>query len=144
MSELAVNPWRTVRALVADRPQLRVPTHQRLTIVSGTTLRLACGPSAPHERTVRSLTFQPKPEKQPLWYKSEISWRTVRAPLADCPSFNFEAHQRDTLSGTFFEIKWRTVRPPGPDRPRAHQSLCKLSGTGADCPPLRCGLSAVT
>ena len=31
VSELAVNPWRTVRALVADRPQLRVPTHQRLT-----------------------------------------------------------------------------------------------------------------
>ena len=119
--------------------------------VSGTTLKLACGLSAPQERTVRAsgadrpqFTFQPKPEKQPLWYKSEISRRTVRAPGADCPPFNFEAHQRDTLSGTTFEIKWRTVRLPGPDRPRAHQRLCKLSGTGADCPPLRCGLSAVT
>ena len=58
-------------------------------------------------RTVRALgadrpqfTLQPKPEKQPLWYKSEISRRTVRSPWADCPPFNFEAQQRDTLSGT--------------------------------------------
>src|SRR6185503_15565708 len=66
--------------------------------------------SAPQERTVRSLTFDPKPEKHPLWYR--------------------------------FEKQWRTVRPPGPDRPRAHQRHCKLSGTVADCPPLWAGLSA--
>ena len=118
MSELAVKPWRTVRAPGADRPRprsgpsaVKSSTPPETNIVSGTTLRLACGPSAPQERTVRSLTFQPKPEKQPLWYK--------------------------------FEIQWRTVRPLGPDCPPAHQSLCKLSGTVADCPPLLAGLSAI-
>ena len=111
-------------------------------IVSGTTLRLACGPSAPQQRTVRSLTFEPKPEKHPLWYKPEISRRTVRAPWADCPPFNFEAHTDRHPFWYKFEIQWRTVRPSGPDRPRAHQRLCKLSGTVADCPPLWAGLSA--
>ena len=105
-------------------------------------MRLACGPSAPQERTVRSLTFEPKPEKQPLWYKPEISRRTVRAPWADCPPFNFEAHTDRHPFWYKFEIQWRTVRPPGPDRPRAHQRHCKLSGTVADWPPLWAGLSA--
>ena len=143
MSELAVKPRRTIRAPGADRPQLRDLTHQRQTCSLEQiriSLRTVHAPRADRPQ----FTFQPKPEKQPLWYKSEISRRTVLSPWADCPPFNFEAHQRDTLSGTFVEIKWRTVRPPGPDRPRAHQSLCKLSGTAADCPPLRCGLSAVT
>ena len=138
-------------------------------------MRLACGPSAPQERTVRAsgadrpqLTFQPKPEKQPLWYKTEISRRTVRAPWPDCPPFNFEAHTRETpfsgkkkySSGPSAHLgqtvrqptrasarsleRARTVRPSGADCPPAHQSHCKLSGTGADCPPLRRGLSAVT
>ena len=109
MSELAVKPWRTVRAPVADRP-VKSSNPPETNIVSGTNLSLACGPSAPQERTVRSLTFDPKPEKHPLWYR--------------------------------FEKQWRTVRPPGPDRPRAHQRHCKLSGTVADCPPLWAGLSA--
>ena len=98
-------------------------------------------------RTVRSLG----PYCPPVNFNSHqsqtcslVQGRTVRAPGADCPPFNFEAYKRDTLSGTTFEIKWRTIRPPGPDRPRAHQRHCKLSGTGADCPPLWCGLSAVT
>ena len=127
-------------------------------------------------RTVRAsgadrpqLTFQPKPEKQPLWYKTEISRRTVRAPWPDCPPFNFEAQTRQTpflvqnlkysggpsahLGRTVREPtrdsassleRSRTVRPSGPDCPLAHQSLYKLSGTGADCPPLWSGLSAVT
>ena len=136
MSELAVKPWRTVRAPVADRPQLRVPTPPETNIVSGTTLRLACGPSAPQERTVRSLTLKPTPETpflvQKLKYSSGPSahlGRTVRQPTR--------------ASASSLE-RSRTVRPSGPDSPPAHQSLCKLSGTGADCPPLRCGLSAVT
>ena len=142
---------------MADRPRprggpsaVRSSTPPETNIVSGTTLRLACGPFVPQERTVRAsgadrpqLTFQPKPEKQPLWYKTEISRRTVRAPWPDCPPFNFEAHTRETHFLVQFEIQWRTVRPPGPDCPPAHQSLCKLSGTGADCPPLWCGLSAL-
>ena len=166
---------RTVRVLLADRPQFRHSEHserQRLWTnlkFEGRTVRTpgtdrppftSCNPPETKTsldkkrislRTVRApradrpmFTFQPKPEKQPLWYKSEISRWTVRAPWVDCPPFNFEAHQRDTLSGTFFEIKWRAVRPPGPDRPRAHQRLCKLSGMVADCPPLVCGLSTVT
>ena len=148
MSELAVKPWRTVRAPMADRPQLRVPHHQRLTSsleqlcdFPADRPRLSSGPSAPQQRTVRSLTFEPKPEKHPLWYKSEISRRTVRAPWADCPPFNFEAHTDRHPFWYKFEIQWRTVRPSGPDRPRAHQSHCKLSGTGADCPPLPSQLS---
>src|SRR6185503_21070666 len=96
---------RTSCSALADRPRprggpsaVKSSNPPETNIVSGTILRLACGPSAPHERTVRSLTFQPKPEKQHLWYKFEISRRTVRAPWPDCPPFNFEAQTRETTS----------------------------------------------
>ena len=96
VSELAVGA-------LANRPRFKVLNHQRQTC-SLVQKRISL-------RTVRSLsadhlqyTFQPKSEKQPLWYKSKISRRTVRAPWVDCPPFNFEAYQRDTLFGTIFEI----------------------------------------
>ena len=135
MSELAVKPRRTVRAQGADHPQLRDLTHQRQTcslVQIRISLRTVRSPRADHPQ----FTFQPKPEKQPLWYKSKISRRTVRAPKVDCPPFSFEAPPERHPFWYNFEIKWRTVRPPGPDCPPAHQSLCKLSGTGADCPSL--------
>ena len=147
MSELAVKPWRTIRAPGADRPQLRDLTHQRQTCslvqnrISLRTVR-ALGADCPQ------FTFQPKPEKQPLWYKSEITRRTVCAPWADCPPFNFEAHQRDTLSGTNLRRSGgpsahlgRTVREPT----RAFASSLERARTvlpsGADCPPLLSQLS---
>ena len=102
---------RTVRAPRADRPQFTFFSPNQRNNLSGTKLRLAGGPSAPHGRTVRRSTLKPTPDRHPFWYK--------------------------------FEIQWRTVRPLGPDCPPAHQSLCKLSGTVADCPPPLAGLSAI-
>src|SRR6185312_3669493 len=110
--------------------------------VSGTTLKLACGLSAPQERTVRSSLFSPN-------QRNNLSGTKLR--LAGGPSApHGRTVRRSTLKPTpdrhpfwyTFEVQWRTVRPPGPDRPRAHQRHCKLSGTSADCPPLWCGLSA--
>ena len=87
-------------------------------------------------RTVRSLTFEPKPTDTLSGTSLKNSGgpsahlgRTVREPTRDSAS---------SLERS------RTVRPSSADCPPAHQSLCKLSGTGADCPPLWCGLSAVT
>ena len=107
-------------------------------------MRLACGPSAPQQRTVRSYLFSPN-------QRNILSGTKLR--LAGGPSApHGRTVRRSTLKPTperhpfwyKLEIQWRTVRPPGPDCPPAHQSLCKLSGTGADCPPLRRGLSVVT
>src|SRR6185436_864013 len=90
---------RTVRVLLADRPQFRHSEHserQRL----WTNLKF-------EGRTVRTpgtdrppFTSCNPPETKTSLDKKRISLRTVRAPRADCPPFNFEPHQRDTLSGT--------------------------------------------
>ena len=106
-------------------------------------------------RTVRALgadrpqfTFQPKPEKQPLWYKTEISRRTVRAPWVDCLPFNFEAHQRDTLSVTILKYSGgpsahlgRTVRKPTKASASSLERSRTVRPSGADCPTLLSQLS---
>ena len=147
MSELAVKPRRTVRAPVADRPQLRDLTHQRQTsslVQNRISMRTVRAPRADRPQ----FTFQPKPEKQPLWYKSKISWRTVRTPWVDCPPFNFEAHQRDTLSGTILKYSGgpsahlgRTVRQPTRASASSLERARTVRPSGADCPPLLSQLS---
>ena len=42
-------------------------------------------------RTVRSPTFHPKPEKQPLWMISLKHLQTVRTPGADRPQYGLQA-----------------------------------------------------
>ena len=102
---------RTVRVLLADRPQFRHSEHS---------------------------------ERQRLWTIFSTNKWTVRTPVADRPPFILKTHQRPNTSLVKKRNSLRTVRAPRADRPQAHQRLCKLSGTVADCPPLVCGLSAVT
>ena len=141
MSELAVTT-------LADRPRprggpsaVKSSNPPEINIVSGTILRLACGPSAPQERTVRSLTFEPKPEKQPLWYKPEISRRTVRRSTLK-PTLT------GTLSGTSLKNSsgpsaqlGRTVRQPIRASASSLERARIVRPSGADCPPLLSQLS---
>ena len=79
--------------------------------------KMTCGPSATLGRTVRSPTFQPKPEKQPLWMISLKHLRTVRTPEADCPQYGIQAQTELQSLWTKNELYLRTVRLTGPDRP---------------------------
>ena len=116
--------------------------------VSGTTLKLACGRSAPQERTVRSSLFSPNQRN---------NLPSTKLRIAGGPSAPHGGTvRRATLKPTperhpfwyKFEIQWRTVRPPGPDRrepTRDSASSLEWARTvrpsGADCPPLLSRLS---
>jgi len=177
-----LEPSRTVRVLLADRPQFRHSEHserQRLWTnlkFEGRTVRtpgtdrppftscnppetktsldkfsqLISGPSAPQGWTVRPLSLKPIRDPTRLWSKNEIACgpsapqgRTVRAPRADRPQFNFEAHQRDTLSGTTLKQSGgpsahlgRTVREPTRDFASSLERSQTVRPSCADCPPL--------
>ena len=67
-------------------------------------------------RTIRSPTFQPKPEKQPLWMISLKHLRTVRALLADRPPFRHSETLREAAPLDKLKVEGRTVRTPWADR----------------------------
>ena len=131
MSELAVTA-------LADRPRPRggpsavmCSTPPETNIVSGTTLKLACGPSVPQERTVRSSSLKNHQRQQCLWYKLSNSRRTILTPGADRPPHRSSPQPEKTPSLIQFELERWTVCPPGPDCPPVtsnfHQSqTCSL------------------
>ena len=127
MSELAVKPWRTVRAPRADRPQFNFSAQTRETPF----LVQIRNTVADRPPTWAGLSASPPEPLQALW-----NGRGLSAPL-------WTVRQPTRATASSLE-RARTVRPYGADCPPAHQSLCKFSGTVADCPPLWCGLSAVT
>ena len=109
------------------------------------------GPSAPLGRTVRSPTFQPKPEKQPLWTISLKLLRTVRAPGPDRPQSNLSAQARETTSlDDFFKTpadcphprgRPSAVRPSSPNRAATSLNKSELywqtvRPSGPDRPPV--------
>ena len=71
------------------------------------------------DRTVRSPTFQPKPEKQPLWTISLKHLRTVRAPGADRPQYGLQAQTE--LQPLWTKIIKLADRPHNKAGPSARQ-----------------------
>ena len=102
--------WRTVRR--SDTPNTQRDS------VSRQTYSLRGGPSAPLGRTVRSPTFKPKPEKQPLWTISLKHLRTVHAPGADCLQHGLQAQTE--LQPLWTKRIILADRPPNRTGPSAH------------------------
>ena len=116
-------------------------------IVSGTTLKLAGGPSAPQWRTVCRSSLKTTRDNnvsgtncQKAGGPSAPQGRTVRRT-------DHRLNQKNTPSLVQFELERRTVRPPGPDCPPVtsnfHQSqTCSLERLRAVRAP-GSGLSAL-
>jgi len=158
VSELAVTALAD-RLRPRSRPSaVKCSTPPETNIVSGTTLKLACGPSAPQVRTVRSSSLKSTRDNnvsgtncQKEGGPSAPQGRTIRAPGADRPPFILEIHQRQQCLWYKLSNSRRTVRTPGADRP-PHRSSPQLEKTpslvhfelerrtvrppGPDCPPV--------
>ena len=112
-------------------------------IASGTTLKLACGPSAPQERTVRSSSLKSTRDNNVSGTNCQIvggpsapHGRTVRRSTLK-PTLT------DTLSGTSLKYSsgpsaqlGRTVRQPTRASASSLERARTVRPSGADCPPL--------
>ena len=150
---------KTIRYSPGGPSAVMCSTPPETNILSGTTLKLAGGPSAPQGRTVRSPGADRPPfilenhqRQQCVWYKFSNSRRTVRTPGADRPPHRSSPQPEKTPSLVQFELERRTVRPPRPDCPPAnlnsHSSstgslvrVRTVCATEADCPHLCSQLS---
>ena len=109
------------------------------------------GPSAPQGRAICSYVFHTTRDEHRLWYNFEISWRTVRSPVADRLPFILENHQRQQCLWYKLSNSRRTVLTPGADRQplRSSPQLEKTPSLvqfelerrtvrppGPDCPPV--------
>ena len=147
MSELAVTA-------LADRPRprggpsaVKCSTPPETNIVSGTTLKLAGGPSAPQERTVRRSSLKSTRDNNVSGTNCQIvggpsapQGRTVR-------NTDHKPNQRKHPLWYNFDLELRTVRPLGPDCPpvtsKNHQSqTCSLERLRTIRSP-GCGMSAL-
>ena len=107
---------RTVRASGADRPQFTFQPKPEKQPLSGTNLRLASGPSAPHGRTVRRSTLKPTRETPSL------------------------VHFLKKSGGPSAHLG-RTGREPTRDFASSLERVRTVCPSGADCPPLLSQLS---
>ena len=131
MSELTVTTLPDRPRLIGGPSAVKCSTPPETNIISGTTLKLAGGPSAPQWRTVRRSSLKTTRDNNVSGTNCQISGRPSSPQGRTVRRTDHRLNQRNTPSLVQFELERRTVRPPGPNCPPVtssfHQSqTCSL------------------